>query len=194
MKNNKPLKIYLSGPYSSKSKKKRLVNRFKIHRADISSFRIQKKFGAVISLFHVFSYLTKNSTIRKTFSNASFQLEKGGLFIFDLWYAPAVFSLKPQNKIKEIENEDLKVYRITEPKILSKMNIVEVNFKLIIINKKTKESTFVEESHNMRYFTLPEIEFLADQSSFEVLKVEEFITGNEPSESTWGVCFILRKK
>ena len=26
MKNNKPLKIYLSGPYSSKSKKKRLVN------------------------------------------------------------------------------------------------------------------------------------------------------------------------
>jgi hypothetical protein len=45
----------------------------------------------------------------------------------------------------------------------------------------------------MRHFSIPEIHMLASFTGFELLKAEEFLSGNEPSENTWGVNFILRK-
>ena len=172
---------------------KGLTKKFKTYCADISQFKTNEKFGAVISLFHVISYLTSNLTLQKTFEQAAVHLEKNGLFIFDIWYTPAVLTLKPQNKIKEIENESLKIFRITEPHICYNDNVVEVIFKLLVTDKKTKETYILEEIHNMRYFSIPEIAMLANQNSFEIIKAEEFLTENNPSENTWGVCFILRK-
>ena len=46
----------------------------------------------------------------------------------------------------------------------------------------------------MRHFSIPEIEYFAESNNFQVLKAEELLTGNEPSENTWGVCFVLKKK
>ena len=174
--------------------KKGLTQKFKIYCDDISKFVSNEKFGAVISLFHVISYLNTNEAILKTFENASFQLEKGGLFIFDIWYAPAVLTLKPQNKIKEIENDILKLFRFTEPQSRFNDNIVDVNFKILIYDKQTNKISYLEEKHSMRYFSIPEITLIANLNEFEVLKAEEFLTGKAPSENTWGVCFILRKK
>ena len=45
----------------------------------------------------------------------------------------------------------------------------------------------------MRYFSIPEIEYIANSTGFEMLEAEEFLSGSEPSLNTWGVCVILRK-
>jgi SAM-dependent methyltransferase len=170
-----------------------LTKKFKIYCDDISKFRKEEKFGTVLSLFHVISYLTTNEALQKTFENASFHLVERGLFIFDIWYAPAIFTLKPLTKIKEIDNEKLKIYRISVPHQRFNDNVVDINFKLVVVNKISKETSFIEERHSMRYFSIPEITMIAKQNSFEILKVEEFLTEKDPSENTWGVCFILRK-
>lgn len=172
---------------------KGLTAKFKLYNDDISKFRINKKFDSIISLFHVISYLTENEKIKNTFQNASYHLESGGLFIFDIWYAPAVLTQKPEVRIKEYENDVLKIYRIANPKLRYNENLVDVNYNLLITDKKTNELSQVLELHTMRYYSNPEIKFLAEQNSFEVIKVEEFLTEEEPSENTWGVCFILRK-
>jgi predicted TPR repeat methyltransferase len=169
--------------------RKGLSNKFKLYNEDISKFRINKKFDSVISLFHVISYLTGNGQLNRTFQNASYHLESGGLFIFDIWYAPAVLTLKPQNKIKEFENDVLKILRYTEPVIL-----YNVKFKLIVLDKTDGKVSQLDEIHKMRYFSIPEIEYLAGINSFEMVKTEEFLSAKEPSENTWGVCFILRKR
>lgn len=175
-------------------KEKRIENKFALINDNIVTYRDEEKYGSVLSLFHVISYLTSNEALCKVFENASYQLEKDGLFIFDIWYAPAVLHLKPEHKIKTFENDDLKIFRFTEPNIRYNENIVDVNFKLVITDNHTNQTSFIEETHAMRYLSLPEIKLLADLNSFEIVKAEEFLSEKEPSENTWGVCFILRKK
>jgi hypothetical protein len=46
----------------------------------------------------------------------------------------------------------------------------------------------------MRHFSIPELDFLAKLTGFEMVRSEEYVTGKTPSENTWGVCLILRKK
>ena len=44
----------------------------------------------------------------------------------------------------------------------------------------------------MRYFFKPEIENIANQSGFEILHAEEWMTGTPIEQNTWGACFILK--
>src|SRR5450432_961599 len=52
---------------------------------DITDFELNKKYDAVISLFHVVSYLTKNAALINTFRNAYKHLNDKGIFLFDVW-------------------------------------------------------------------------------------------------------------
>jgi hypothetical protein len=45
----------------------------------------------------------------------------------------------------------------------------------------------------MRHFSIPEIELLAKLTGFEIIKTEEFLSGETPGPNTWGVCFVLSK-
>ncbi|HMF70256.1 MAG TPA: hypothetical protein VK616_02215, partial [Flavitalea sp.] len=60
--------------------------------------------------------------------------------------------------------------------------------------KKNNQFAELFESHPMRHFSFPEIELLAQQTGFTVLKAEEFLTGAPPTNKTWGVNFILQAK
>ncbi len=160
---------------------------------DCSEFSLNKKFDAVISLFHVISYVTKNEKLIKTFQNVYNHLNPGGIFLFDVWYSPAVYNLKPETRIKRIENEVIKVTRLAEPVLHFNRNIVDVDYEVIIEEKQNGKITRINETHPMRHFSLPEIQLLASLSGFEIVETEEWMTGKEPSENTWGVCFILRK-
>ena len=51
-----------------------------------------------------------------------------------------------------------------------------------------------KELHPMRYFFLPEMELFASKTGFEILSAEEWLTGESPSDNTWGTCIILQKK
>jgi len=51
----------------------------------------------------------------------------------------------------------------------------------------------LSESHPMRHFSLPELDLLGQISGFDLVGAEEFLTGNTPSEETWGVCLIFKK-
>jgi hypothetical protein len=46
----------------------------------------------------------------------------------------------------------------------------------------------------MRYLFPTEIVLLADRAGFEVERSEEFLTGQKPSENTWGVAYLVRKR
>ena len=161
---------------------------------DCSEFRLDKKFDAVISLFHVISYVTENDKLIKTFQNVHKHLKPSGIFLFDVWYAPAVYNLKPETRIKRIENEELKITRLAEPIFHCNKNIVDVNYEVIIEEKHSGKITRIHETHPMRHFSFPEIQLLASMFGFEILESEEWMTGKEPSENTWGVCFILKRK
>lgn len=170
-----------------------MIHGFPCEQADITDFKIDRKFDAVISLFHVISYINDNASLEKVFKNASKCLNPNGLFIFDVWYTPSVFHQKPETRIKRAENDEVSIIRIAEPEIHVNKNVVDVNYSILVKDKKTNEWVELNEKHPMRHFSIPEIEALASFSGFKLIKTEEFLTGNQPSENTWGVNFILKK-
>ena len=74
-------------------------------QGDIRNFRLDKKFDAIISLFHVMSYQVTNKDLTDAFQTAKHHLNDGGIFIFDCWYGPCVITEKPLVKVKTLEDE-----------------------------------------------------------------------------------------
>lgn len=164
---------------------------FSCQQGDIRTIKMNKTYSAVLSLFHVISYQTKNEDIQMVFSRASEHLDSGGLFIFDFWYTPAVYSMKPSVRIKRFSDATLEITRIAEPLVKHNENVVDVNYQ-IIANSDGVFSSF-KESHQMRHFSLLEIDFISQISGFERVHSGEFLTGRKIGEDTWSACVVLRK-
>ncbi len=167
---------------------------FKSIEGDIRKIKLDRSFDVLISLFHVISYQTTNEDLESTFENAACHLEQGGVFIFDVWYGPAVLSIKPTVRVMTINDDEIQLTRIAEPVLYEDKNIVEVNYTLFVENIADNSFQKINETHTMCYFTTPEINLLLNQNGFELLHSEEWLTGNMPSINTWGVCYIGRKR
>jgi SAM-dependent methyltransferase len=161
--------------------------------SDATSFALNQKFDVVTSLFHVLSYQTNNTDVVSMVENASAHLNENGLFVFDFWYGPAVLIERPSVKIKRLEDDTIKVTRIAEPHLHINENIVDVNFELIIEDKKSNQTYTIREVHPMRFFFKPEIELLLERANLRMLYFNEWLTGGVPSENTWGVCCVALK-
>jgi len=169
------------------------IDNFECIEGDMCDFDLDKKFDNVVSLFHVMSYINSNNDLNKVFSNVSRHINKGGLFIFDVWYSPAVYSIKPSKKNKIFEDHEMKIERNAKPEVDYINNLVEVNYQITVTDKKNDQSFDINESHNMRHFSVNEISLFADIHGFELVVSEELITKLNLGKSTWGACFTLRK-
>ena len=169
------------------------IERFSCEVGDIRNYQTTTQYDVVISLFHVLSYLTNNNDLISCFKHTANHLKKGGLFIFDTWYTPAVFTQQPETRIKRMENDEIAVTRLAEPVIHHNLNVVDVNYEIIIQDRKSNQTEIYKETHPMRHFSIPEIELLAKLTGFELIHNEAFLSGAQAGPSTWGVCFILKK-
>lgn len=159
----------------------------------IQDLQLEKKFDAVISLFHVMSYQNSNDEVIKAFEASKRHLDKGGIFIFDFWYGPAVLTDLPTIRIKRLENESIKVTRIAEPVLYARENIVEVNYDIFLENKHTKNISEIKEIHKMRYFFDTELELICKNLGFQVVGKYEWMTDKTPDFSSWNVVWIVKK-
>jgi SAM-dependent methyltransferase len=166
---------------------------FTCQEGDITRIAMGRHYDAVLSLFHVISYLTQNEQLQAAFSNAAAHLNKGGLFIFDFWYSPAVYAQKPSMRVKRMADQLVEITRIAEPDIHPNENRVDVNYTIFERNKASGHFQTMQERHPMRHLSLPEIDLLSAAVGFKRLLAEEFLTGHVPSEATWGVCVVLQK-
>jgi SAM-dependent methyltransferase len=160
---------------------------------DARTVRIDQEFDAVVSLFHVVSYQTTNSDVREMFETAATHLRTGGVFLFDVWYGPAVVTMRPTVRIKRMENSEVSVLRIAEPAIDMNLNRVDVSYTVFVTDEKSGHVVQLTETHPMRYYFAPELSLLAEEAGFDLIRGEEWMTGSAPSEFTWGVAFIARK-
>ena len=167
---------------------------FSCQQGDMATTRLSQQVDAVISLFHVISYQTSNVAVQATFANAAHHLPNGGLFLFDVWYSPAVAAQQPEVRIKRFSSPELSITRIAEPTIHPNENIVDVHYTVFAQQTASGEVHSFSETHPMRHFSLPELDLFAAAAGFERLCAEEWLTGNAPSAATWGVCLVLLKQ
>jgi len=166
---------------------------FSCTQGDCTSTFLGDDFDTVISLFHVLSYQTSNEKILAMLNNAYRQLKPGGVFIFDYWYAPAVWHIGPTLRVKRVSNHQLAITRIAEPKCFREQNIVQVNYQTFVEDSTSSHISEIKETHEMRAFETDEIKEFANQTGFTLLHSEEWLTSHTPSKETWGVCTVLQK-
>jgi SAM-dependent methyltransferase len=153
-----------------------------------------RTFNAVLALFHVVSYQLSNGSLLAMFKRSAQHLESGGLFIFDVWYSPAVLSTKPEPRIKKVSDDSNRITRIAEPINFPNESRVDVHYTILVENLREGRLDAFSEVHPMRHFSTLELELAGEFCGFEKLNVEEFLTGAAPGSATWGVCFVFRKR
>jgi SAM-dependent methyltransferase len=169
------------------------VERFTCQQGDICSVRVGRTFDAVLSLFHVISYQITNADLAAVFTRAREHLKPEGVFIFDFWYSPAVYSQRPSVRVKRMADKQLEIIRLAEPVIHPNENRVDVNYTIFARDLVSGTVEMATETHPMRHFSLPEIDLLATENGFERIITEEFLSSKPAGEDTWGVCVTLKR-
>ena len=169
-----------------------VYGRINFEIGDARTFKCDKKFDVVVSLFHVFSYLTTNTDLQSVFETAAYHLKPGGILIFDYWYGPAVLTQIPEVRVKRIRNDKLNILRIAEPELLEAENIVNVNYWLLIDSVIDEESVRISETHKMRYLFIPEIEAFSCKK-FRPMKHLAWMTKRSPGLDDWAGLSVLER-
>jgi SAM-dependent methyltransferase len=165
---------------------------FSVKFGDIRTIRLERTFDAVAALFHVVSYQVTNDDVLSLFRTARAHVTRGGVLVFDVWYAPAVHALRPSVRELCIEDEEISIVRLAQPDWDVNQNRVDVHYAIRVTSKTTGQVTEFKEVHSMRYFSLPELDLFASASDFNREVAEEFLSGASPSERSWSVCLAFR--
>lgn len=176
----------------AKQNSKEIVNQIDFSVADIRTYEPSKKYDAVISLFHVMSYQNSNEDILAAFQSARKALNKGGTFLFDVWYGSGVLSDKPEVRVKEVEDNKYKLIRIARPVMHDKTNVVDVCYEVLVIDKESNETKTIREVHNMRYFFRPEIEYFLQETGFELVDSLDCQTLDKTNFDSWTSYFVAK--
>ena len=162
-------------------------------QGDIRNIELNQKFDAVISMFAVMSYQITNEDLISAFKTAYEHLKRNGLFIFDVWFGPAVLSQKPSDRYKVIEKDNQRIIRFATPVLDILNHTVDVKYKIIkLSNNKVLDE--VDEVHRVRFLFPQEIKLICDMTGFEILEFCPFMElGKIPTEKDWNVTGIVRK-
>jgi SAM-dependent methyltransferase len=166
-------------------------SRPEFNKGDLRDYRDNKLYDAVLALFHVMSYQTRDEDLRQAFGTASAHLLPGGLFIFDYWHGPGVLSDPPVGRSRVISDEIIRVTRTASPTMLPDANQVDVEFDVTV--EADGQSTHFCETHRMRYFFLPEIQLCLAQAGMLHVGTYAWMTSEPVGNQIWYACTVAQK-
>ena len=73
-------------------------------------------------------------------------------------------------------------------------NVIDVNFEVHLTDKKSGRHSVIKETHNMRYFFLPELEFYLRQAGLKIEKAYKWLTKKELDFDSWYGVIVARKE
>jgi SAM-dependent methyltransferase len=160
---------------------------------DITKFKASHEYDAIISLFHVFSYLTTEDSLREAVVCSFSNLRPGGVFLFDYWHGPGVLKNPPATRTKRAENSTLRVVRKSVPRHLPDTHLVELSLSLNIAQKDANNSQHVEETYLLRYWFPDELQWQLENSGFKDIRHYAWLTRSAPGPETWQACTLAVK-
>jgi SAM-dependent methyltransferase len=156
-------------------------------RGDIQTIGLDRRFDAVLSMFAVVGYQITDAAVRATLANVRLHLEPGGLFVFDVWYGPAVIAVGPSERVRVIEIEDGEIERRAVGTLELDGHVCSVKYRLTSRRLGHPDST-VFETHRMRYFFEDELGRFLRDAGLTLRAVTAFPDlENPPSVAAWNV-------
>lgn len=170
-----------------------LIDKIKLVKGNARNFKMDDQFDVVMELFNIFGYHTTNKDINNVLKNINRSLKSRGIFFFDCWYLPAVLKYRPTDKVKEITLKERHLIRVTRSRLQIDKNIIEIKFRILNMSKNIILED-IEETHLIRYWSLPELEYLLNSNGFKLIKAGNFLDIDVlPSENNWNIFIIAQK-
>jgi SAM-dependent methyltransferase len=168
------------------------LGRVAFAQGDIRSFELSRTFDAIVALFHVISYLPTDDDLDATFGQIQKHLNPGGILIFDFWYGPAVLTDRPSQRVKVLEDKDVKIVRVATPTLHVNDNLVDVRYDLLVIERSSGHCSEFAENHRMRYLFRPELDALLSRRGLKPIAFHEWRGEKVPDEKSWNSAMIAR--
>ena len=164
----------------------------KFYEGDIRCFELDQLFDASLMMFGVLGYQLENDDVLAALRTARKHTRLGGLFLFDVWYGPAVLRQRPGDRVKSIPTENGQILRLASGQLDAQRHLCKVSYRLWRLEgDRLKGET--EESHLMRFFFPLELNLFLQCAGFAPLRLGAFSQfDREPDETTWNVLGIAR--
>ncbi len=141
-----------------------------LHHQDMRSIKLCKKFDAVLVTGRSFTYMTTNDDVLSALRSLRRLLGKGGILLFDNFYAPLILSgFKPRWR-DERKVGDKRFIRESRLKLNLKTGITWDWISVLSVFQKTKLIFTDRDSTTLRAFFPEEISSYLALSGFSVLR------------------------
>lgn len=160
---------------------------------DVTSCRLPgAQFDAALMMFAVLGYQVTNVAVRAALQTVRTHLRDGALFVCDVWYGPAVLSVRPSERTKVIDVPGGQVIRSVTTRLDSFAHRADVDYRVWRL-KDRQVMAEMRETHAMRFFFPQELALLFESAGLQLLDLRSFDDADAPpTESTWNVLAVGR--
>ena len=167
--------------------------RLVFQQGDIRAVELRRNFDAVLMMFAVLGYQLDNADVLSALRNARRHIRSDGIFVFDVWYGPAVLRERPSQRIKVIPGEDGgQILRVTSGELDTNRQVCNVHYHVWKL-ERGKATGEAEENHFVRYFFPLELKLFLECSGFTPIRLGAFPEiAKDPDDTTWNVLGVAR--
>jgi SAM-dependent methyltransferase len=161
-------------------------------QGDIRRIDFGRTFDVALMMFAVLGYQVENRDVVDALKAARRHLQPGGLFLFDVWYGPAVLRQRPSERIKVIPGETGDILRAASGELNSGRHTCAVRYRVWQFSgDRVVAST--DETHLMRFFFPQELSLILEGCGLSLVRLGAFPNVDEdPDEATWNVMAVAR--
>lgn len=157
------------------------------HQGDVREVALGRRFDAVLMMFAVLGYQAGNDDVKAALATVRDHLEPGGVFLFDVWYGPAVLAQRPEQRVRSFPTAKGEVLRVVSSALDSRHHRCTVSYDLLVM-EGDRVAARSREDHVMRYFFPLELEMLLDSAGLDLVHLSDVDDlDRAPDESTWNV-------
>jgi SAM-dependent methyltransferase len=159
---------------------------------DVRSVRLGNHFDVVLMMFAVLGYQHTDADVVRALQTVEVHLGDGGLFLFDVWYGPAVESVGPSVRTKTIAVDEGEIERTASGR-LEGDGTCTVEYELIR-RERGRVLDRIAESHRMRYFFAEELAARLQGARLEMSDLRAFPEMTKPTVETWNAFVVATRR
>jgi SAM-dependent methyltransferase len=168
------------------------ANRPTFQLGDVRTAEMGRTFDSCIMMFAVLGYQLDNADVVAALRTARKHLKPGGIFVFDVWYGPAVLAMRPTPKFRIIPMPTGRMLRYSLAELDAARHRSSVYFHLWQL-EGDKVISETEETHAMRFFFPLELAYFCETAGLSLLRLGAFPDfEKDPSEQTWNITGVAR--
>jgi SAM-dependent methyltransferase len=147
---------------------------------------------AALMMFAVLGYQASQASVATALREVRRSLRTGGLFLFDVWHAPAVELEPPAQRWQIVERDGTRLIRLSSGRLDRAGEICTVTIRVLrLVGNRVTDDTV--EHHPIRYFKRETLMELLDCSGLELICLGSFPAyWCQPDLHDWSVLCVAR--